>query len=52
MNISALQKARYKYTAKLPGCLSGSIEEIAVELGGPTEAISDRDELREIFKLT
>ena len=52
MNISALQQARYKYTPKLPKSLSGSIEEIAVEFGGPTEAISDRDELREIFKLT
>jgi pyrophosphate--fructose-6-phosphate 1-phosphotransferase len=52
MNISALQQARYKYTPKLPGSLSGSIEEIAVEFEGPTEAISDKDELREIFKLT
>jgi pyrophosphate--fructose-6-phosphate 1-phosphotransferase len=52
MDISALQKARYQYTPKLPGNLSGSIEEIAVEFGGPTEAISDKDELREIFKLT
>ena len=52
MEISALQKVRYSYKPKLPSSLSGSIEEIAVETGSPTEAISDRDELREIFKLT
>jgi pyrophosphate--fructose-6-phosphate 1-phosphotransferase len=52
MNISALQKARYSYIPKLPSSLSGSIEDIAVEFGSPTEAISDRDELREIFKIT
>jgi pyrophosphate--fructose-6-phosphate 1-phosphotransferase len=52
MNISSLQKARYAYKPKLPVTLSGSIDEIAVEFGSPTEAISDKDELREIFKLT
>ena len=52
MSISALQKARYAYKPKLPEILSGSIEDIAVEFGSPTEAASDREELRGIFKLT
>ncbi|MDR2596822.1 MAG: diphosphate--fructose-6-phosphate 1-phosphotransferase [Treponema sp.] len=52
MNKSALQTARYAYKPKLPECLSGSVEDIDVEFGSPTEAISDREELREIFKIT
>jgi len=52
MSISALQKDRYNYTPKLPSSLSGSIEDISIEYGSPTEAISDREELRQIFKNT
>jgi pyrophosphate--fructose-6-phosphate 1-phosphotransferase len=52
MSISALQKARYAYKPKLPSALSGPIDEIAVEFGALTEAGSDKDELREIFKNT
>ncbi|MCL2805664.1 MAG: diphosphate--fructose-6-phosphate 1-phosphotransferase [Treponema sp.] len=52
MNISALQKVRYNYSPKLPECLSGSVEDIAVQTGALTEAISDREELRGIFKNT
>jgi pyrophosphate--fructose-6-phosphate 1-phosphotransferase len=52
MNISALQKARYSYKPKLPASLSGSIDDIDVEFGSPAEAISDREELRGIFKNT
>jgi len=52
MKISALQTARYGYKPKLPQILGGSIDDIAVELGAPTEALSDKDELREIFKNT
>ena len=52
MNISALQNARYSYKPKLPLILSGPIEEIAVEFGSPTEAISDREEIKDIFKNT
>ncbi|MCL2180741.1 MAG: diphosphate--fructose-6-phosphate 1-phosphotransferase [Treponema sp.] len=52
MNISALQKARYAYNPKLPKILSGKIEDISVELGSPTESISNRSELRVIFKNT
>ena len=52
MNISALQNARYKYIPKLPASLSGGVEDIVIEIGSPTEAISDRDELRRIFSCT
>jgi pyrophosphate--fructose-6-phosphate 1-phosphotransferase len=52
MSVSALQKARYGYKPKLPASLAGSIDDIAVEFGSPTEAISDRDELKKIFAKT
>ena len=52
MNISTLQKVRYAYKPKLPVSLSGSVEDIAVEFGSPTEAISDREEIKGIFKNT
>jgi pyrophosphate--fructose-6-phosphate 1-phosphotransferase len=52
MEVSALQKIRYTYNPKLPPSLSRTVDEIAVELGAPTEAVANRDELREIFKLT
>jgi pyrophosphate--fructose-6-phosphate 1-phosphotransferase len=50
MDISALQKARYAYKPKLPASLSREIEEIAVELGAPTEAIADQGDLRALFR--
>ncbi|MCL2186497.1 MAG: diphosphate--fructose-6-phosphate 1-phosphotransferase [Treponema sp.] len=52
MSISALQNARYTYKPKLPECLSGSIDDIAVESGDPTVSMSDCDEIRSIFKNT
>jgi len=52
MNISSLQQVRYVYKPKLPAILSGSIEDVTVEFGSPTEAVSDRAELHEIFKNT
>ena len=52
MEISALQKARYAYKPKLPASLSGKITDIVVETGAATEAVSDREKLKEIFKLT
>ncbi|MDR2516952.1 MAG: diphosphate--fructose-6-phosphate 1-phosphotransferase [Spirochaetaceae bacterium] len=52
MSVSVLQKARYQYQPKLPGSLARGIGEIAVSFGAATEAASDRDELREIFKHT
>jgi pyrophosphate--fructose-6-phosphate 1-phosphotransferase len=52
LNISSLQKARYSYKPKLPAILSGSIDDITVSLGAPTEAIADKEELCGIFKNT
>jgi pyrophosphate--fructose-6-phosphate 1-phosphotransferase len=52
MNISALQKARYEYAPKLPTNLRGEVSGLAVELGAPTEALSDKDALKKIFKHT
>ncbi|MDR0315532.1 MAG: diphosphate--fructose-6-phosphate 1-phosphotransferase [Treponema sp.] len=52
MDISALQKARYAYTPKLPVSLSASIDDIAVETGTPTESVANQEELRKIFKIT
>ncbi|MDR2314641.1 MAG: diphosphate--fructose-6-phosphate 1-phosphotransferase [Spirochaetaceae bacterium] len=50
MEISALQNARYTYTPKVPACLSGSLEEISLEIGAPSKAVADEDELRALFK--
>ncbi|MDR2068611.1 MAG: diphosphate--fructose-6-phosphate 1-phosphotransferase [Spirochaetaceae bacterium] len=52
MEISALQKLRYTYKPKLPIGLSREVTEIALELGAPTESVSDQGELRELFKFT
>ncbi|MDR2434108.1 MAG: diphosphate--fructose-6-phosphate 1-phosphotransferase [Treponema sp.] len=52
MVISALQKARYGYKPKLPACLCSPVCDIAVELGAPTEAVADQEEIRKIFKLS
>ena len=52
MDVSALQKARYLYKPKLPSCLSGEITDIYAEFGKPTESVSDKEALREIFKHT
>ena len=52
MSISSLQKARYSYKPKLPAILSGSVNDITLSLGAATEAISDKEELSEIFKNT
>ena len=51
-DISALQKARYHYRPKLPACLEGEISGISVKFGDPTEAVADREALKEIFKHT
>ena len=52
MDYSALQKARYEYKPKLPASLSGEVSGISVEFGAATESISDREALKEIFKLS
>ena len=50
MDISVFQKVRYEYKPKLPAILAGEITDISLEFGEPTEAIADRDALKEIFK--
>ncbi|GHV90594.1 pyrophosphate--fructose 6-phosphate 1-phosphotransferase [Spirochaetia bacterium] len=50
MEVSALQKARYAYTPKLPACLSREITRIGLELGSPTESIADQGKLKALFK--
>lgn len=52
MDISPLQEARYAYAPKLPGALGTDPASIAVELGGPTESVADRGELKALFKAT
>jgi pyrophosphate--fructose-6-phosphate 1-phosphotransferase len=52
MDISALQKARYGYKPKLPASLSCPVTDIVTETGAATEAKTDREVLKNIFKLT
>jgi pyrophosphate--fructose-6-phosphate 1-phosphotransferase len=52
MDISALQQARYAYKPKLPASLTREVSEIAIELGEATEAISDREDLKALFRHT
>lgn len=49
MELSPLQESRYAYAPKLPLVLKGGIDRIALEAGGATESISDRDALRALF---
>ncbi|MDR2702628.1 MAG: diphosphate--fructose-6-phosphate 1-phosphotransferase [Spirochaetaceae bacterium] len=48
MEISVLQRARYKYEPKLPAILSGAVEEIALSLGDASGSAGDA--LAELFK--
>jgi len=50
MSVSALHSARYKYISKLPASLSGEITGLTIELGTPTESVSDKEALKELFK--
>jgi len=49
MELSPLQESRYAYAPKLPLVLKGGIDRIALEAGGATESIADRDALRALF---
>ncbi len=51
-DISALQKARYEYKPKLPEDIKGDINNIKIEFGEATEAISDKDEIKRMFSNT
>ncbi|AHH10174.1 diphosphate--fructose-6-phosphate 1-phosphotransferase [Borrelia coriaceae] len=50
--MSVFQKERYKYTPKLPKVLENDFQNISVVFGEETEALGDRDALKEIFKNT
>jgi pyrophosphate--fructose-6-phosphate 1-phosphotransferase len=52
MDISALQKERYGYKPKLPASLSCPVTDIITETGETTEAKTDREVLKNIFKRT
>jgi pyrophosphate--fructose-6-phosphate 1-phosphotransferase len=52
MEISALQKARYAYTPKLPPVLSAGIEAVSAEIGKPTQSIANQAELKALFGKT
>lgn len=52
MKISALQKARYKYSPKLPTVLRGEIGTVVPTYGQPTDAASDQEALKALFPNT
>lgn len=52
MKQSNLQTIRYTYVPKLPPAVRGDIAAITVSPGEPTEALSDREELKKIFAHT
>ena len=52
MSISPLQEARYGYKPKLPPGLEGEIGDITIQFGAPTESVTDKKALKEIFKHT
>ena len=52
MEISTLQKERYKYIPKLPDCLEKIKDTICLDFSSATEAIANREELKSIFKHT
>ena len=50
MEISPLQKARYKYRPKLPAVLKGNAQDIRPRLGEATDSIADQEEMKGNFK--
>ena len=52
MKISALQKARYEYSPKLPTVLRGEIGTVVPTCGQPTNAASDQEALKALFPNT
>lgn len=51
-SISALQKARFEYQPKLPEMVKGAVSDIVVQLGEPTESVSDQAEIKKMFAST
>ncbi len=52
MKISALQKARYAYSPKLPKILREDIRSLDVVIGQPTQSAADQAELKKLFPNT
>jgi pyrophosphate--fructose-6-phosphate 1-phosphotransferase len=50
MELSNLQKERYRYKPKLPAVLAAGIANLTVESGAPTSSVADSGELKKIFK--
>ncbi len=48
--ISALQEVRKSYQPKLPKTLSNGINNISMQEGAATEAVRDKDSIKELFK--
>ena len=52
MKISALQKARYEYSPKLPGMLRNGIADICVKEGAETQSVADQEKIKALFPNT
>lgn len=52
MEISALQKARYEYSPKLPGMLRNGIADICVLEGEETQSVADQEKIKALFPNT
>ena len=52
MALSALQKARYEYSPKLPGMLRNGISEICVAEGSETQSVADQEKIAALFPNT
>ncbi|HOV15373.1 MAG TPA: diphosphate--fructose-6-phosphate 1-phosphotransferase, partial [Spirochaetota bacterium] len=50
--ISALQKARYQYTPKLPKEITGDVSNIVIKFGEPTQSIDNQAKVKEMFPNT
>ena len=48
--ISALQKVRASYQPKLPSVLLNGINSVCAKEGAPTEAVRDKESIKELFK--
>ncbi len=51
-NLSPLQIERLKYQPKLPSSLAEGINRLSIEEGGATEAVDNKEEIKELFKNT
>ena len=47
-SISSLQESRYKYQPKLPEAIKKDVNKIKLDLGDPTEAVDNKDEVKAI----